>query len=325
MDQAPKTFAIPVDQKSAEKLEMAEQHARIMAKLEYILRMHQVDVSHYLTDAQPQNVVTNSDILNMLAGELKDTTGKLYFMQYHRDKMIALHDYLKTHPQSVQRKQLYEHYKLLKTYLVDLYRYFYTFDNGKVVYTNRHDFQLPSLDDKPDLEANMRYISRKTHMQNVSEREELCLIILPSGKTYNAPFDHLTLAYWLNLNNISIKNALRFEASKPLYDFNLSSLYNYKFSESSDQDELIALTYEQAQLIGTLYATLSNGWRFMKPLEYELKKSSGLGLGKNETFDEKGVSMHNLRRINLYAGKYFNMKDFVTEMRRGNSVHNPMT
>ena len=133
------------------------------------------------------------------------------------------------------------------------------------------------------------------------------------------------MAYWLNVNGIELKNAIRFESSESIKDFNFSSLFNDKLAENNDENELITITHPQAEMLGIFYETLEHGWHYMRPLAQQLKLSRGFGIGKTEKFVIEGASGKNIRTLDLYLGDHFNKGEYVREAMLSNDAHSPLS
>lgn len=308
-------------------MEIEKQYQEMITKINLILSDNKVDVSNFFMSAKEENKNIHKQILDVLKVYLNDIVdtqefyvlnkkqlnnqlSKIYTKFNKLDSQEALHDY--------------QVYLIIKNYLFDFNNAFFKIKNGEVNFTKYvNKFILPSIGDKADLKENAKFLKNNC-TKTQDHYDQLCLIILPDGTCYQTPYDHETLACWLNVNGISIKNAIRYESTQKYYDFSFTSLYNYRFCKDSDSDELIEMTHEQAEVLGTLYASLLECWKFMKPLSDEIKNSSGFGIGKTEKFEEGGISSKNLNRLSLYIGDYFNKGEYLRELKLKNNVHNPL-
>ncbi|MBO7218766.1 MAG: hypothetical protein J6V40_02195 [Clostridia bacterium] len=289
-------------------------------KIKNILDKYKINPSTFLQSAHPNNKLAHTEILAVLADMVLDAEDKFGITKTNRDSLNSIYESNKADHAFLNIAD-FQIGQIIKTYLVDLYGHFYTLNHGNITFTNKEHFDLPSKNVRnTDNEANITYINKKMGKSAHDMSSELCLLLLPDGTTYYAPYDHLTLAYWLNANNVDLHNAIRVESTKKLGDFSFTSLYNYKFSTSSDMDELIPLTYEQCDVLGLVYGALKHGWIFMKPIARELKKTTGFGFGKNEVFDEGGIASKNLRRLHMSISD-FDMGEYIRELRLSTNAH----
>ena len=292
----------------------------LYCKIKNILDKYKLNPSTFLQSAHKNNKLAHTEILAVLADMVQNPEDKFGLTKTNRDTLNNIYESNKVDHAFLNMSD-FQIGQIIKTYLVDLYGHFYTLKDGNITFTNKEHFSLPSKNVKhPDNDANITYINKKMGKGAHDMSSELCLLLLPDGTTYYAPYDHLTLAYWLNVNNVDLHNAIRVESTKKLGDFSFTSLYNYKFSESSDTDELIPLTYEQCDALGLIYSALKHGWIFMKPIARELKKTTGFGFGKNEVFDEGGIASKNLRRLHMSIAD-FDMGEYVRELRLSTNAH----
>ena len=152
---------------------------------------------------------------------------------------------------------------------------------------------------------------------------------MPDGKTYFAPKDHLTLANWLNATGVDIKGAVRLEATKHAYgksSFDVTSLYNYKFSESSNMDEQIALTDKQGEALAKVYGGLQSAWENLANFEEVLYMSTGFGLGKKDEKYDANIAKNNLKILRNYVDEdYFDVKAYKQTMSSGSDPHSPLS
>lgn len=295
----------------------------LYSKIRHILDKYELDAGTFLQDSHPNNSKAHSEILAVLADTIPTTPDRYGVTMANRD---YINDIFENNREDCKFKDIpdFKLGKLVKTYLVDLYGHFYNINDGVISFTHNEDFALPSVvDNNPDHEANMQYIESRVGASKHDTNTELCLLLMPDGKIYYAEHDHLTLAYWLNLNNVDLHSAIRVESTKSLGDFSFTSLYNYKFSESSDTDELISISHPQSQNLALIYGALKHGWRYMRPLAGELRKTTGFGFGKNEHFEDGGLASKNLRRLHMYMLD-FDLGEYVREMRLSNSAHSPL-
>ena len=292
----------------------------LYAKIKQILAKYDLDASTILQEANPNNKKAHDEILSVLSVLIQNGADKFGVTKANRDSLNDIYENNKEDHAFLNSID-FKIGQIVKTYLVDLYGHFYTLKDGKVTFTHKEKFDLPSKNIRhADNGANIDYINKKIGKAPHDNNIELCLLLLPDGTTFYAPYDHLTLAYWLNLNNIDLHNAIRVESTKSLGDFSFTSLYNYKFSTSSDMDELIPMTYEQCDTLGLVYGALKHGWIFMKPLAHELKKTTGFGFGKNEVFEEGGLSYKNLRRLHMSIAD-FDIGEYIRELRLSTNAH----
>ena len=289
-------------------------------KIKNILNKYELEASTFLQSPNPNNKKAHNEILALLAEYVQNGADKFGITKANRNSLNAIYEANRENC-AFQSMPDFHIGQIIKTYLVDSYGHFYTLKDGNITFTNNEKFDLPSKDLKRvDNGANIEYINRKMGKPIHDPSIELCLLLLPDGTTYYAPNDHLTLAYWLNLNNVDLHNAIRVESTKKLGDFSFTSLYNYKFSTSSDMDELIPMTYEQCDMLGLVYGALKHGWIFMKPFANELKKTTGFGFGKNEVFKDGGISSKNLRRLHMSIGD-FDIGEYIRELRMSTNAH----
>ena len=205
---------------------------RISTAISIILERYDLDARTFLYKQNPNNRNANSEILNILAGYINSDNDKI---KIATENGKVLYSKISEEDGTVQYDHEFYIAKLLKTYLIDFYGNFFTIQNNEVSPTNIENFTLPSIKDKPDFRKNADYINRKlTHLPQNSNPNELELIFLYDGTSYFAPNGHDNLAFWLNLNNIDLTSAIRFESSKSIYDFNFGSLYNAKFAETEE-------------------------------------------------------------------------------------------
>ena len=222
-------------------------------------------------------------------------------------------------------------WSILTTCLRTVIMRYCTFDGKTLEENDEEHFELPSVVDRPITSANIAYIKNKCKDYDSSEKE-LCLLILPTGKTYYAVNDdHASLAYWLNINGIDFKNSLHFEVTKSSGAFLITSLYQFVFSRSSNEDKLIELTFSQCDVLNALYDAIFNMWRRTKPVTYTIRASQGLGIGMNDVDRDSRIGSEtparNLRRLHNCMSDYFDSamyRDYANELRHGGSLHDWM-
>ena len=306
-------------------MEIKELYKEMTEKINQIISENNVDVFNFFMSSSPENQKTHELILNVLKDYLSDIVDTQELVMLNRNEMLKIYERFKTEKMSLSVSEEYQKYLIIKKYIFDFNYSFFKIKNGEINKTKFADkFILPSICDKPDYDANAKFLKNNFTKTHDNKYDQLCLIILPDGTCYQTPDDHETLAYWLNVNGVNLKNAIRFEATQSLYDFSFTSLHNYKFSNNSDDDELIEMTHEQAEIIGTLYGSLLQCWKYMKPLSGEIKNSSGFGFGKTEKFEEGGISSKNLNRLALYTKDFFDKGEYIRELKLKNNTHNPL-
>ena len=293
-------------------------------KVEAILNRYGIQPSKFMIEAGANNPKAHKEILEVLATYIPTTVDRYGITMSNRKRLIAICDEHKEDEAYLSARE-YSIGSIIKTYLTSFYGYYFTVDeDSNIKYTHSEEFQLPTSGKNVDDAKNIEYINNKIG-RNVPDKEmELCLLILPSGKIYYAANDHLTLAQWLNINNVDLHHAIRFESTKCLGDFSFTSLHNYKFSTGSDTDELMPITYDQAEGLGYIYSAIKHGWVFLKPLHYELKKTTGFGFGKTEQFEDGGTAIKNLQKIHDYLPD-FDLGEYIRELRMSNNVHQNLT
>ena len=294
----------------------------LMLKINTILKQFEISPKDFLCKHNKKNLDAHETILGSLPPMLENEKVRTQILTENRKKQIDIAHQFKDigHKNSPE----YQICSIIKAYLYDFYDTFYSFKNGEPENTFAEDFFLPSIEDNPDSSANFKYILNKLRQYPRETSTELETIILPNGETFFAPIDHETLAYWLNINGVNLHNAIRFESSQSIRDFNFSSLFNDKFAESDTEKETIQISSKQAEILGVLYESLEHGWHFMRPLHDQFKHSSGFGIGKTEKFDNEGISGKNLRTLDLYMGKHFNKCEYIREARLSNDAHSPL-
>ena len=145
----------------------------------------------------------------------------------------------------------------------------------------------------------------------INPKRQVNLFVLPNGDAYSCILGHFRLAQWLCANGISLVGALRVEFTKENYSVDLSTLGNCGFSIESNNDYNLEWTDEQAQIFISLHNTLSEKWKFLKPLEENLRMSSGLGFDKT-VFNEK-LAKKNLFKIEDFVPD-FNKNKYLREL-----------
>jgi len=295
----------------------------LIVKIGIILERYNLNSENFLYTKNKNNPKAHAEILELLAKCIDSPQDKVDLTIKNREVLLKLvedgvqNGGFKSSPN-------YQIGNILKNYLTEFYDFFFTIENNQIKLTQTEDFQLPSMEDKPDFKKNLLYIKYKMSYQKNAALGELELILLPDGTTYYAPQGHEGLAYWLNLSGVDLNQAIRLESVKSMGDFNFSSLRNDKFIQKDEDNEMIEISSAQANFLGVLYGTLSNGWAFMQPLDHQLRLTKGFGIGKTETFEPEGISGKNLRKLDIYMGDHFNKGEYVREAMLSNDTHNPL-
>ena len=224
----------------------------------------------------------------------------------------------------------YQVAKVLHQYMGKMYGTFFDIKNGRATYTGIENFVLPSTT-KPRSEYGSKYDMWKDDMGYIYTKlgrcdndSELELIITHDGVTYLAPNTHIVLAGWLNVNGVDMHNAIRLEASKNRFNtstFSFTSLFNYSFSKSSNEDRYMIVSGGQADILGRTYDALSSDWSNMQPMEEAMKYTTGFGVGLKD-LDEEYMSA-NLATFNRNM-ESFDKGKYIADIRRNPDVHNPM-
>ena len=293
--------------------EYLSMHNNLMNDIKNILQEHNITCEKFFLSNDEDHQSAHKKILNTLTKYINTVSDKSELEIINRKK--SLDYYNKLGNEKINDSYDYQICKIIKEYLLDFYGALYKIIDGKVVYTNQENFQLPVLDIKimEDMDSNYKYIKQKCGNTYHNPNSTICLIILKDGTTYIAPLDHQILAYWLNLNGIDINQSIRLETSKQFFDFTFSSLHNYKFSEFSNDNELIKISNDQANVIGTLYQTLKYAWRWLKPLEPQLLKCDGFGFAINDY--DPILSVTNINKLEDYSGGLLDGKEYLKDLK----------
>ena len=307
---------------------MAEQfdylYRKLFAEVDAIFEKYNIDPSKYLLATGEHILKANQEILASIGKNVRNMESVEDIATLNRQKLVDIFDADNT---SYATNREFIVGSIIKTYLLDLCGYHFEINDGKVTYTHREDFELPSSPTKfrVDKQKNFEYINGKIKTSD-TKPNEVELLLTEDGKMYYAPNDHLNLAYWLNLNGVDLHNAIRLESTKHVGDYSFTSLYNYKFSEDSDNDELIAINKAQASNLGAVYNALLSGWAYMRPLDEGLKRSTGFGVGKIEvgrytTPTEEELIKHNITMFDRYMGGFDKNEYMKMIFGCGGSVH----
>ena len=299
----------------------AKKYLDVYCDIEAIFEESGIDPATYLINPTKDTPMVHAKILEVLAGSILDTHSMMALIMNNRSRLISIYNKYKDQASCHAIKE-FNINRVIKSYLLDMYGYFFKVKDGKIEYTHEEDFVLPSRGRYADTKANYDYIDgRLSHMSDGDK--ELALILTRDGAMYYAPYDHQSLACWLNLNGVNLKNAIRVEATKKLGEFCFTSLHNYMFSLDSDGDVLVPISYDQAENLGDIYAAINRGWKYMKPIEKSLRNSTGFGIGKTEVYDQEGVSGNNMRKLAMYVPE-LNVLDYVRELKSASTVHDTM-
>ena len=300
----------------------------LVKSVKQVLDKHGIKYEAFLRQSSDKSAVVHKEILDILAKFINTFGDRMTLLIKNREDLFAVYDKYADSGKALEEIDEYQLKHIIYAYLGLFYNHFYTIDNGKVNLTNNEEFKLPSMEDKPDYDKNLEYITSKISKKMYpSNPEQLEILILPNGTTYFTPDDHRTLAFWLNVNGVDLDKAIRVESSKRLGEFNFTSLFNYKFSKNSDENELIKITSPQAEMLGLVYSSLTSGWLYMKPFVENLRMTTGFGFGKKEKFDPQGLSAENLRKLSTYLGDFFTTSErteYIREMNLSNDAHNPL-
>ncbi|MBP3630708.1 MAG: hypothetical protein J6J23_04380 [Clostridia bacterium] len=202
---------------------------------------------------------------------------------------------------------------IIKIYLNQIWGVFVVVKDSKITPNGAECFTLPSPNGKEadDLEINNRYIEKKIGNIYLNKNRQLALFILQDGTCYYAPKDHMGLATWLNMNAIDIKGALRLEINDAHQGIDLSSMGSSQFSKSSNDDTLIEITNEQAQILASIIKSVKLTRKKDVTTE-DIYKSYGLGCSMFN-FDEE-VGIKNIKRI-WYEFGDFKRNAFIKQLR----------
>lgn len=273
-------------------MEMTEIAQQMRDKLRTIIRTNNFDVVALFNEPREENPRINKMILELL-GEFMETKvdGQNLFDKENRTRFMDI-----LHKQNVGFGDRTLNC-IIRTYLGDIWEVFVKAERGRVVSTGAETFELPVIesDDMESLEKNSQYIEKKMGNIYLNKNRQLALFILPDGKCFYAPKGHMSLATWLNLNAVDIKGALRLEVNDVNNTIDLSSLGASEFSKSSNDDILIEITEEQANVFASIFKAVKLKRKRDVSLEDCLYNSWGLGFSRFD-FHEKEASK-NLRRI----------------------------
>lgn len=290
----------------------------LIEEIQDILSRHELSPQQLLCSTSPNHLLFHEELIELLSCmvETIDDIDELKKENSKRNRLLfeAMEKELIGYSKS-QCSDMSAICHIINTYLAGFMNKYLTLKNGKIIRTNKESFQLPKNQTSTfdDFEDNYHYIISKLGNIYLNPNREICLIIMPDGTCYNALNDHLTCARWLNLNNIDIDHAIRFESSKQFYDFDFCSLHNYNFSTKSDNNEFIEITPEQAIIITDLYKALQQGWAFLKPLSSSITKSNGFGFGYKDF--KSGLGQKNLSLIAEHSKGYFDDYDYLKELK----------
>ncbi len=196
---------------------------------------------------------------------------------------------------------------IIRAYVRDFLGCLFSVKDGVAQVNESENFKLPHIVKRYDFDEineNYQYLDGKMGNLATNPKRQVNLFILPNGDTYSCLLGHAVLAWWLCVNGISLKKAIRVEFTKENYSVDLSTLGNGGFSIESNNDFNLEWTDEQAQIFASLHNTLSERWKFLKPLEENLRMSSGFGFDKT-VFNEK------LAKVNL-----FKIEDFIPDFNK---------
>ena len=289
-----------------------EEYAKMAEEILDILNKYELSPNRFIYTTSDNHKLAHNEILECLARHIKDGDEKdLMLGEYKKAYQGFILDKIDKDETLDKKDPQYCVHSIIQTYLEPFYgSYFYIFDNNLRL-TQKEFFSLPCKKTRTfdEFAQNERYITDRLGQIVLNPYRELTLLIQPDGTCYNAQNDHQTCAKWLNVNGIDIDQTIRFETSKQFYDFNFCSLYNYGFSENSNDDEIINITDEQAIVLTDIYKTMCNAWKYLKPLEETLHNCKGFGFSVKDYIPEIGEK--NLRTIDEYAGDFFSVRKYI--------------
>ena len=298
----------------------------LIFQIERLTKKYNLDSIKLIHSTSESHKLFHEEFLVIL-GQLVDDLDDLDFLYRENSKMlrqlwIAMDGGLKEGFEYCNR--LISYCDIIHKYLGNFHNKYFSIQNNEPVLNKKEIFELPVSNTREfeDMDINFKYITAKLGSIYTNENRELCLLILTDGTCYNALNDHATLARWLNMNGIDIDNAIRFEASRQFNNFDFCSLNNFGFSEKSNDNEFIQITPAQAIAITDLYKALSSGWRFIKPFDKCLEKTTGFGFGIKDY--RSGLGERNLSIISEYAKGYFDDYDYLRYLKTKANEHNPI-
>ena len=307
---------------------LAKKQNQIIEQSDAIFKKYNIEPADYLKNRHGEDgIKCNREILKLIASTVQDRpelkalqcSNYIYLSSLIEKKFKDAVD-----PKQKQSNELdtfdknrnYQISKVLHEYFELFHDAFYKINSGSATFTNNENFVLPSLSDNPDitsmpriaqLQENARYINKKLTRKS-SFQNELELLITEDGTMYFTPNTHEGLACWLNINIISLKDAIRIETSKQSNQsyFEFNSLYNHNYSTESNGDKLIEISDEQAVAIGELHRTLNLLWPNLSPINHSIDFSYGFGLGKKDKMladQDPQITAKNLNTL------YYNVDD----------------
>lgn len=279
-------------------------------ELQKISTEHKIDLYALISEPHEDNQKYTNMILDMLYKYSRIQIDKYgLFEEENKDKLISA----LTHSGSLSFGDRFLN-SILKIYLNDIWGVFVTAKNSKATPNGVENFQLPAskVSTMQDLEHNSQYIEKKIGNIYLNKYRQLAVFILPDGKCYYAPKDHMSLATWLNMNGVDIKGALRLEINDAHNGIDLSTLGNSKFSKASNEDYLVKITNEQVESLALIINAVKLTRKKDVTIEDCLYNSWGLGCSQFD-FDEQ-IGTENVKRIS-YEFRDLNRNAYMQRVR----------
>lgn len=173
-------------------------------------------------------------------------------------------------------KPVFDEFKDFMSYMT------YFVCSGYIKYDNQLEVVIPKL----DLDAPLKSWSKIVDGKRIKSYDSL---ITEDGTIYLACWEHELLCYWLSLNNIPIKHAMRvYQNPVPPQIFSISSLAPYNYHEQDYKDQSMRLKEAQVKSFCAMFYKLSEGRELLNRqnlLDILLNHSENLGCGPYPFFD----------------------------------------